>query len=90
MKIENLIEYIENISSDDKKLQPLIAIGNTKRYEISKFFDILNKEDIEELDRRMTVVDRFNFPVKTDTVVFKRWGDNEIPVKEYLINRDGK
>ena len=51
MKIENLIEYIENISSDDKKLQPLIAIGNTKRYEISKFFDILNKEDIEELDR---------------------------------------
>ena len=51
MKIENLIEYIENISSDDKKLQPLIAIGNTKRYEISKFFDTLNKEDIEELDR---------------------------------------
>ena len=40
MKIENLIEYIENISSDDKKLQPLIAIGNTKRYEISKFFNV--------------------------------------------------
>ena len=42
------------------------------------------KEDIEELDRRMTIVDKFNFPVKTDTVVFTRWGENEIPVKEYL------
>ena len=86
MKIA-MVQVLDFLKSkgDDWKL--LATIHDEILIEVPEDFTI---DDIEELDRRMTVVDRFNFPVKTDTVVFKRWGDNEIPVKEYLINRDGK
>lgn len=49
--------------------------------------DTFTEQDIIELDARMTKVYRFDFPVKTDTVVFTRWGENEISVKDYLQNR---
>lgn len=48
--------------------------------------DTITEEDLAELDRRMTIVERFNFPVKTDTVVMSRWGENETPFRKWLDN----
>lgn len=48
--------------------------------------DTITEEDLAELDRRMTIVERFNFPVKTDTVVMDRWGANETPFRKWLDN----
>jgi len=44
-------EYLENISSTNKKLQPLISIGGTNKQEIENYFYYLSNEDIIELNR---------------------------------------
>ena len=44
-------EYLENISSTDKNLQPQISIGSTAKQEIANYFYHLNNEDIIELDK---------------------------------------
>lgn len=49
--------------------------------------DSIGADVIAELDRIMTSIEWFKFPVKTDTVVMYRWG-HEIPVKDWLENRD--
>jgi DNA polymerase-1 len=43
---------------------------------------------IAELDRIMTNIEWFHFPVKTDTVVFKTWGGEEVPAKDFLAERE--
>lgn len=44
-------EYLENISSTNKELQPQISIGGTDKQEIANYFYHLSNEDIMELDR---------------------------------------
>lgn len=47
--------------------------------------DTITEEDLAELDRRMTIVDKFSFPVKTDSVIMTRWGE-EVPFRKWLDN----
>lgn len=49
--------------------------------------DSISADIIAELDRIMTSIEWFKFPVKTDTVVMYQWG-REIPVKQWLSDRD--
>lgn len=46
----------------------------------------ITPEIIAELDRIMTNIEWFKFPVKTDTVVMYRWGE-EIPVNDWMDNK---
>lgn len=48
--------------------------------------DTISKETIAELDRIMTSIEWFKFPIKTDSVVMYAWG-HEIPVADWLENR---
>lgn len=48
--------------------------------------DSISPEIIAELDRIMTSIEWFKFPIKTDTVVMYQWGQ-EIAVKDWLENR---
>lgn len=49
--------------------------------------DTITPEIIAELDRIMTNIEWFKFPVKTDTVVMYSWGQ-EISVKDWMENRE--
>ena len=49
--------------------------------------DTISKETIAELDRIMTSIEWFDFPIKTDTVVMYAWGQ-EIAVGDWLENRE--
>lgn len=49
--------------------------------------DTITPEIIAELDKIMTNIEWFKFPVKTDTVAMYKWGV-EIPVNDWLEHRD--
>ncbi|OAA90886.1 DNA polymerase [Clostridium ljungdahlii] len=49
--------------------------------------DIVAPEVIAELDRIMTSIEWFKFPIKTDTVIMYQWG-NEINVSKWLEDRE--
>lgn len=74
-------EYLKS-KGDDWKL--IATIHDEILMEVP---DTITAEDIAELDRIMTNIEWFKFPVATDSVVMYKWGD-EIPVKEWLENRE--
>lgn len=49
--------------------------------------DSITPEIIAELDRIMTSIEWFKFPIKTDTVVMYQWG-KEIAVSDWMANRE--
>lgn len=73
--------YLKTLGEDYK------LIGTIHDEILMEVPDTISPEVIAELDRIMTSIEWFKFPVKTDTVVMYAWGD-EIPVKEWMGNRE--
>ncbi|HID0815734.1 TPA: DNA polymerase [Clostridium botulinum] len=74
-------EYLKTLGEDYK------MIGSIHDEILMEVPDSITPEIIAELDRVMTNIEWFDFPVKTDTVVMYKWGE-EIPVKDWLANKE--
>lgn len=74
-------EYLKTLGEDYK----LIATIHDEI--LMEVPDSITPDIIAELDRIMTNIEWFKFPVKTDTVVMYKWGE-EIPVKQWMENKE--
>lgn len=73
--------YLKTLGEDYK------MIGSIHDEILMEVPDTITPEIIAELDRIMTSIEWFNFPIKTDTVVMYQWG-KEIPVSDWMENRE--
>ncbi|MFT8313286.1 MAG: DNA polymerase [Clostridium sp.] len=73
--------YLKNLGEEYK------LIGTIHDEILLEVPDTVAPEVIAELDRIMTNIEWFKFPVKTDTVVMYKWGE-EIPVAQWMENRE--
>lgn len=73
-------EYLKSLGEDYK------MVGSIHDEILMEVPDTISADIIAELDRIMTNIEWFDFPVKTDTVVMYKWGE-EIPVKYWLENK---
>lgn len=76
-----IYKYLKSLGEDYK------LVGQVHDELLMEVPDNISAEVIAELDRIMTSIEWFKFPVKTDTVAMYKWGE-EIPVDEWLENRD--
>lgn len=74
-------EYLKSLDEDYK------MVGSIHDEILMEVPDTISADIIAELDRIMTNIEWFDFPVKTDTVVMYKWGE-EITVKDWLENKE--
>lgn len=79
--MQRVNDYLKSLGEEYK------LIGTIHDEILLEVPDTVAPEVIAELDRIMTNIEWFKFPVKTDTVVMYKWGE-EIPVAQWMENRE--
>ncbi|URZ16894.1 DNA polymerase [Clostridium felsineum] len=79
--MRNLYQYLNTLGEDYKLL---LTIYDELIFELP---DNTPVEVFQEIDRIMTSVEWFKFPMKTDKVVMYRWYE-DIPLENWLADRD--